>query len=874
MRRSTPGAFTGIDSHTPRICDPKSNSSFRTNSNDSGRCVPPPVPCRPQPPPLPPKHHLHKVTGVEFSKQLAPLEPLDSYGKDVYESINDSHVSSRPARNPALPRPYATRDLPPHASAATLGFRAISPHTIRLSCMGRSISGHAPYNDPRAINFPYSPPFAIDRNAELLRAPCTCSLGGGAKQSFSGKNQSPVWAKMPPVVPRPADTSPPTTSHVSAAAGIHEPNRLDKKSTHADNRPWTISRFSRTMSRFFRRKTSHRKGKSESIRSRSVYFGDLHDSANEKAQSPLLTPSAIKGMRSATATAVTLPSPPPSLPPPPPITRGNLPPGEFTNSATTTSSALLCCLDQPPITVGVEASVQHQTQPTKCGVAKSGVSCVHHVHHIHHVHHVHHHLHHMPPPSSQVAPAGVPGDDAAALVMMLENAATLGETPPPPPTQSSTTKDSKSTEQVAANSAGTHTYSAYGVRGSAVSGGAPATATCCPISLTPPPPPPSAINFSASTTTSLHRQSTTVCSNPRCIAAHCHHVQSSPGDHLRTPTSIELAELAEAGAEAVFGSGRPTTSSTDTCPPSPPTANGGGGGGVVVVPSSSSSSPNSPPTHLMHHMHHHHMHHMLHHVRPPSTPANITAATPSSCPPDSSANRCPTGDSTIAVPQTSTIVGTPNGAANSVAQDHRSSFQESMKALRKMGWYWGPLSFTEAEKLLANRPDGTFLVRDSAHDTFFLSLSFRVRGTTYHTRIEHNQGRFSFWFEPESHSASTVVEFIEKAVAHSIGGKYHYFLQTSTPGQRPVEVSLLYPLSRFQVVQSLRHLARFTILSHVRRDHVARLPLPPGQIGYLFEKQVYFESLEDFEAVIRDRPPLQFTSTSAAATAAAAAPKP
>lgn len=57
-----------------------------------------------------------------------------------------------------------------------------------------------------------------------------------------------------------------------------------------------------------------------------------------------------------------------------------------------------------------------------------------------------------------------------------------------------------------------------------------------------------------------------------------------------------------------------------------------------------------------------------------------------------------------------------------------------------MGWYWGPLSFTDAEKLLTSRPDGTFLVRDSGHETFFLSLSFRVRGTTYHTRIEHNQG--------------------------------------------------------------------------------------------------------------------------------------
>ncbi|VDN32291.1 unnamed protein product, partial [Dibothriocephalus latus] len=61
------------------------------------------------------------------------------------------------------------------------------------------------------------------------------------------------------------------------------------------------------------------------------------------------------------------------------------------------------------------------------------------------------------------------------------------------------------------------------------------------------------------------------------------------------------------------------------------------------------------------------------------------------------------------------------------------------KILPEMGWYWGPLSFTDAEVLLAKRPDGTFLVRDSGHDTFFLSLSFRVRGTTYHTRIEHNQ---------------------------------------------------------------------------------------------------------------------------------------
>ncbi|KAF8560541.1 hypothetical protein P879_09355 [Paragonimus westermani] len=71
-------------------------------------------------------------------------------------------------------------------------------------------------------------------------------------------------------------------------------------------------------------------------------------------------------------------------------------------------------------------------------------------------------------------------------------------------------------------------------------------------------------------------------------------------------------------------------------------------------------------------------------------------------------------------------------------QQSRLSFQRSMLELRKMGWYWGPLTFQEAQVLLAKRPDGTFLVRDSGHDTYILSLSFRVRGETYHTRIEHS----------------------------------------------------------------------------------------------------------------------------------------
>ena len=41
---------------------------------------------------------------------------------------------------------------------------------------------------------------------------------------------------------------------------------------------------------------------------------------------------------------------------------------------------------------------------------------------------------------------------------------------------------------------------------------------------------------------------------------------------------------------------------------------------------------------------------------------------------------------------------------------------------------------------LADKPDGSFLVRDSSDDRYILSISFRSQGVTHHTRIEHYKG--------------------------------------------------------------------------------------------------------------------------------------
>ncbi len=68
---------------------------------------------------------------------------------------------------------------------------------------------------------------------------------------------------------------------------------------------------------------------------------------------------------------------------------------------------------------------------------------------------------------------------------------------------------------------------------------------------------------------------------------------------------------------------------------------------------------------------------------------------------------------------------------------------------------------------------------------------------------------FSFYSQPKSHGAATIVEFIEKAMEHSRNGKFLYFLRPRAPGLPPAPVQLLYPVSRFQNMHSLQHMCRY-----------------------------------------------------------------
>ncbi|KAL5110731.1 Suppressor of cytokine signaling 7 [Taenia crassiceps] len=215
-------------------------------------------------------------------------------------------------------------------------------------------------------------------------------------------------------------------------------------------------------------------------------------------------------------------------------------------------------------------------------------------------------------------------------------------------------------------------------------------------------------------------------------------------------------------------------------------------------------------------------------------------------------------------PPTRILLNTQASVIDVNQTDQRRFFLQNINQLKRTGWYWGPLTIEEAELLLKDRPNGSFLVRDSGHELYILSVSFRAENRTYHTRIEHTGGKFGFAVQGDADTTSpSIAQFINHVIAESERGRTRFFLRqsalTTSANQQGggatdqsedenhhVEARLLYPVSRFLVVHSLAHLCRFEILLKVRKDHIDLLPLPERLKKYLHERQYYTEFVQAY----------------------------
>lgn len=156
-------------------------------------------------------------------------------------------------------------------------------------------------------------------------------------------------------------------------------------------------------------------------------------------------------------------------------------------------------------------------------------------------------------------------------------------------------------------------------------------------------------------------------------------------------------------------------------------------------------------------------------------------------------------------------------------------------SISRCTFYWGKMDRYEAERLLDGKPEGTFLLRDSAQEEFLFSVSFRKYGRSLHARIEQWNHKFSFdSHDPGVYTSDTVCGLIE-----------HYKDPSSCMFFEPV---LTWPLHR-NFTFTLQHLARAVITSRLHYDDVNQLQLPKALKVYLkeyhYRQKVRVERFDD-----------------------------
>lgn len=138
--------------------------------------------------------------------------------------------------------------------------------------------------------------------------------------------------------------------------------------------------------------------------------------------------------------------------------------------------------------------------------------------------------------------------------------------------------------------------------------------------------------------------------------------------------------------------------------------------------------------------------------------------------------------------------------------------------LSKHGWYWGGITSSEAEELLAGQHDNVFLVRDSYDSRHILCVSFRCVGRTLHARLRHANGLFSL-----NNETFVPANRISEHCA-AVDVKSNLF---------EMPVKLARPLNRFAKLDSLQMICRFVIRQTVAANVWSKLLLPPNLISYV-----------------------------------------
>ncbi|XP_053884022.1 suppressor of cytokine signaling 2 isoform X1 [Malaclemys terrapin pileata] len=173
----------------------------------------------------------------------------------------------------------------------------------------------------------------------------------------------------------------------------------------------------------------------------------------------------------------------------------------------------------------------------------------------------------------------------------------------------------------------------------------------------------------------------------------------------------------------------------------------------------------------------------------------------------------------------------------------------AMEELRRAGWYWGSMNVAEAKERLQDTPEGTFLVRDSSHSEYLLTISVKTSAGPTNLRIEYQDGKFRLdsiiCVRSRLKQFDSVVHLIEYYVLTCKDRKTGP--ETSSNGI--VHLYLNKPL--YTSIPSLQHHCRITINKCTNK--ILELPLPTRLKEYLKEYQYQLKPFPSVHLPHRDR---------------------
>ncbi|KAF0034806.1 hypothetical protein F2P81_012564 [Scophthalmus maximus] len=159
--------------------------------------------------------------------------------------------------------------------------------------------------------------------------------------------------------------------------------------------------------------------------------------------------------------------------------------------------------------------------------------------------------------------------------------------------------------------------------------------------------------------------------------------------------------------------------------------------------------------------------------------------------------------------------------------------------LENSGWYWGAITAAQAHAALQEASEGAFLVRDSSHPMYMLTLSVRTARGPTSIRIQYSGAQFLLDSSSPARPCLSSFSSVPSLVQHYMGpekkadeGKVQVE-SPSKPSQQTTSVVLKLKRAVYKPrgLPSLQHLTRLVINRHT--DCHEQLPLPRPLLRYI-----------------------------------------